>query len=449
MSAELVQTARIDARGLLLHADPVLARLNERAGGRLDAAVAVPAIASVVHLARSLGVTVARPGLAADGDGDLDLWIRASPGKGEVALTVSGWRRRPRRCAATASVGQDDFARADADWHWRCDAALRLTHLSPAVSGLLGTDARSLLGEPLTRLLVFEEERGSLPVLAAMAERRRFDGQPATLRGGGPERFRIRATPMTDGAGRFAGFSGSAVRIDTRAPSAEPSTPVEEGAFARRLDNALRAPLGRIIANADDLHAQNEGPLRAEYAEYATDIASAGRHLLSLVDDLVDLHAIERPDFQPERDAIDLADLARRAAGLLSVRAAGKQVRIDRPSDAESMPATGEFRRVLQILVNLVGNALRYSPPGSVVTLSAEHVSGRAAIAVTDTGKGIPQDDQARIFDKFERVDPSEAGGTGLGLYIARRLARAMGGDLTVVSAPGQGSCFKLDLPAT
>ena len=165
-----------------------------------------------------------------------------------------------------------------------------------------------------------------------------------------------------------------------------------------------------------------------------------------MVDDLVDQQAIERQDFRPERDSIDLADLARRAAGLLSVRAAGKGVRIDRPGDREHVPATGEFRRVLQILVNLVGNAVRYSQPGSAVTIAATG-GDMAEVTVTDAGKGIAPEDQARIFEKFERVDPSEPGGTGLGLYIARRLARAMGGDLTVQSAPGQGARFTLTLP--
>ncbi|MEV8831825.1 hypothetical protein AB0063_26300, partial [Klebsiella pneumoniae] len=95
---------------------------------------------------------------------------------------------------------------------------------------------------------------------------------------------------------------------------------------------------------------------------YAADIASAGRHLMGLVDDLVDLQAIERPDFVVAKEAIDLADVARRAAGLLQVRASEAKVRIDRPSLGETLAATGEFRRALQVLVNLIGNAVRYSP---------------------------------------------------------------------------------------
>jgi signal transduction histidine kinase len=187
--------------------------------------------------------------------------------------------------------------------------------------------------------------------------------------------------------------------------------------------------------------------LRQDYADYAADIATAGRHLLGLVDDLVDLQAIERADFIVAHEAIDLADIARRAAGLLGVRAATTNVRIDRPAPQDSLPATGEFRRALQVLVNLIGNAVRYSPQDGMVWIRAERDGNFAAVVVADQGKGIALADQARIFEKFERIDVTEPGGSGLGLYIARRLARAMGGDVTVDSAPGQGARFVFTLP--
>ena len=110
------------------------------------------------------------------------------------------------------------------------------------------------------------------------------------------------------------------------------------------------------------------------------------------------------------------------------------------------MPAVGDFGRVLQILVNLIGNAVRYSPEESAVWVRSEIEGDAAVIIVADQGKGIALDDQQRIFEKFERVDPREPGGSGLGLYISRRLARAMGGDITVDSAAGQGARFILTL---
>jgi signal transduction histidine kinase len=207
-------------------------------------------------------------------------------------------------------------------------------------------------------------------------------------------------------------------------------------------------PLDRIISQAETIGAQPDGPLGTDYAGYATDIASAGRHLLALVDDLVDLQAIERPDFQPEADELDLADVARRAAGLLSVRASGHKVTVDCPAEGEAVPARGEFKRALQVMMNLITNAIRYSPEGGMIWIRADSENGVASVVVADQGKGVAPEDQARIFEKFERVDPFEPSGTGLGLYIARRLARAMGGDIGVDSAPGQGARFIFTLPA-
>jgi signal transduction histidine kinase len=108
---------------------------------------------------------------------------------------------------------------------------------------------------------------------------------------------------------------------------------------------------------------------------------------------------------------------------------------------------TGEFRRALQVLVNLIGNAVRYSPPGGMVWIRMERDGDMGCVIVADQGKGIAFEDQERIFEKFGRVDPTEPGGSGLGLYIARRLARAMGGDITVDSAPGMGARFVFTLP--
>lgn len=448
-------SGRIDAEGRLVAADPLLAALHEHAGGRPGGTLAVPQIATLARLARRLGIIVARPAIAADGERDLDLWVRAEPQGPDVALEISGWTVRANSGAPDEAPEREaDFERAAADWTFETDEMLGLTQVSAgaAALGLAGTD---LLGRRLTHLLRFREgPDGALPILIALAERTRFDGQTAELPGGGA-RYLLSGVPLIDGMGRFAGFRGSASRASEDDEEAAASTPAPAGAgesstdaFGERLDEALRSPLNHIVAAAELLRAQGEGPLRREYAAYAGDIASAGRHLLAMVDDLVDLQAIERPDFRPDTDRIDLADIARRAAGLLSVRAAEKQVKIDKPGeDDEPLPASGEFRRVLQIMMNLLVNAIRYSPEGGMVWIRPETDGRMASLTVADLGKGIAPEDQARIFDKFERVDPNEAGGTGLGLYIARRLARAMGGDLIVDSAPGQGARFTLTLP--
>ena len=438
---------RVSADGLLLDAEPRLADLNRRAGGAPGRPVAVPQIAALVRLVQRLGIALTRTIVAADADDDLELTVRAEPDELGIRIEVGGWRAgAPWQAAADEASRDVDFLRSDADWLWSTDTALHLTSLSDHAATMLGIDAQGVLGLPITRLFVLSDDgEGGFPILGAVASQARFDGQEAGVRGSG-HRVRLAAVPRADAAGRFAGFDGAAYMLTADAPVAA-SDDLSDN-FSRRVGRALRDPLGRIIANADSISAQTEGPLREDYAAYAADIASAGRHLLALVDDLEDLSAIERADFVVAAETLDLADVARRAAGLLAVRATQGNVRIDRPSFDDSMIATGEFRRVLQILVNLIGNAVRYSPPGGMVWIRLEREGEHACVIVADQGKGISPENQELIFTKFGRVDPGEAGGSGLGLYIARRLARAMGGDIMVDSAPGQGARFVLMLPA-
>ncbi|MGN6376374.1 MAG: sensor histidine kinase [Sphingomonas sp.] len=431
----------VDGAGRLVHADPRLAELNARAGGAIGRPLAIPQLATLARLAARLETLISRGVLAADGEADLDLWVRAEPVDEGVRLALTGWRPRAAWTSPAEPMHDADFVRSGADWLWETDASLHLTHVSVISGAPDAGNLESLLGQPLTRLFAISaDDDGRVPMLHALSLRQRFEAQPATVRATGRP-VRLSATPRTDRAGGFAGFIGGARLVSS--PAAPPPD-----AFSTRLDKALRAPLGAIISNAESIGAHQNGDLSPDYAGYAADIATAGRHLLGLVDDLVDLQAIERPGFHVEAEPIDLADLARRAAGLLQVRAGDKHVAIDRPEGDESVPATGEFRRVLQILVNLIGNAVRYAPEGSTVWVHADRESGLAAVMVADEGKGIAHEDQARIFEKFERVDTREPGGSGLGLYIARRLARAMGGDITVESAPGEGARFLLTLPA-
>ena len=446
--------ARVDGDGRLIEAENRIAEINQRAGGSIGEPIAVPQLARLVRLAQRLGIVISRQVIAADGERDVELWVRAEPDGDGLRLEVSGWRETDDWAEAPEhrEHRDADFLSTDADWLWETDAALRITSLSREAGARFAFDADSLLGRPLTRLFALsDDEEGGFPILSALASHGQFDGQRAQLRDSG-RAVALAACPRTDATGRFTGFVGAARLITEQAeagddaPAAAPSH--VDAAFGERLEKALRGPLGRIIANADSIRAQADGPLRRDYAGYADDIASAGRHLMALVEDLVDLQAIEREDFAVAADPIDLADVARRAAGLLTLRAQQAEVKIDSPKADEHLPAIGEFRRALQVLVNLIGNAVRYSPRGAMVWIRIEREGDRACLIVADQGKGIAKDDQNRIFEKFERVDTGESGGSGLGLYIARHLARAMGGDIAVDSAPGQGARFIFTLPA-
>lgn len=145
---------------------------------------------------------------------------------------------------------------------------------------------------------------------------------------------------------------------------------------------------------------------------------------------------------------MDLADAARRAGGIQGVKASRKDIAITLPSRDIEVPAIGEFRRVLQILLNLIGNAINYSPEASSISIEAFEAADQiVGVSVSDNGPGLSEDQQRRVFAKFERLGRDGDGGSGLGLYISRRLALAMDGDLTVESTLGQGARFTLLLP--
>ena len=436
----MVARAILDAGDHILSADPPIELLHIRAGGGVSDRLAVAPIARIARLARRLGIPVARQVMVADDEGDLDLWVQARPETGQIRLSVSGWRDRnawkrvrrpgPRRGGGGFPLGDRCGTPAD----------LRISG-----AGLRhGFDAQGLLGKPLGALFAFDSGTalfdGGTPL----------DGRGARLRPTDAP-VRLSAAIRHDGLGGIAGLVGATYLIDEPGEADEDmalhpgGSPLTES-FTSGLDRALRTPLARIVANADSIAARSDGPIAAEYADYAQDIAHAGRHLMGLVDNLVELQAIEQPDFRLSATPIDLADVARRAAGLLGVRADAASVTIRRPAVSEGMPAIGDFGRCLQILINLIGNAIRYSPRGGDVIVTVERDGEWALVSVADHGKGIAPEDQARIFEKFERVDPSEPGGNGLGLYIARRLARAMGGDLGVESVPGEGATFHLRL---
>jgi signal transduction histidine kinase len=178
-------------------------------------------------------------------------------------------------------------------------------------------------------------------------------------------------------------------------PSEEPVVDagkvVENGwsrAIGRDLAPALRQPITRIIANAETIRTRLAGPLAEDYTGYAADIADAGRHLLDLVEDLADLDAVESPGFAPAPDRIDLGDCARRAAGILGVRAQERSIRLITPPEGMVVPAIGEFRRVLQILLNLITNAIRYGPANSTVTITVLREENAAWVSVADEGDG-------------------------------------------------------------
>ena len=428
---------RLDRAGRLVSADPELEALQREAGSALGQRLALPQVAAVADLARKLGTLVSRPALAASTDHDIELWVQARPEGEEIALALENWAvRAPAGPRLAAILGGGSEAEAGgARNEWAADEELRIISLSPDLAELLGVDAAEVAGQPLTRVVRLEEDdAGEMPLISSLAARRGFTGQHARSRTDESRAVVLTGEVVTGADSSFAGFRGSVQSNGVAAPTAAERM----SAFDHALDEVLRSPLDRIIESAERIVERADGPLRSDYASYGNDIAAAARHLLSVLTSMGDQPA-------PAHHPIDLAALSAEAIVLLDAAAEERGVTIE-PESTDPLPAKGEDRAIIQILVNLMGNAIRHSPEGGRVRLVFGRSGGSASVSVLDEGPGIAEADQKRIFERFERADPKE-GGTGLGLAISRRLARSMGGDVTLDSGSDEGARFTLTLP--
>jgi signal transduction histidine kinase len=425
---------RLDKAGRLVAADPELESLQRQAGSGLAQRLALPQVASVAELARKLGTSVTRPAVVASADHDIELWVQATPQGDEVILELQGWTERaPAAPRLAALLGGPAESTPEALNEWAADEELRLISVSPELAEHLGVDVAEAAGQPLTRAMrLIENEHGEMPLISALAGRRAFTGQKACSRSDHDRCVILSGEVVTAADGRFAGFRGTAAIEQVIPERGAPATD-----FDHALEDVLRSPIDRIIESAERIMERADGPLRTDYASYGNDIAAAARHLLSVVRSMSE---------DPAHRTIDLAALAAEAVVMVESLAEERNVSIA-PEMTDTLPASGQEPAVIQILVNLIGNALRHSPEGTTVSLSFDRTPATASVTVADEGPGIEPVDQQRIFERFERVQ-SESDGTGLGLAISRRLARSMGGDVTLESAPGQGARFTLTLPS-
>ena len=500
-AAHFIATERTDGHDRLVEAEEPLAGLQLRSGGELPGIIATPALLELVRKSRVYGLRLARAIQAQDDSEAITAWVEIEPDAagGGCSIGLANWQAAPIAVEAraateerraeierqvaelTARLGPDQrIIAVDCD----CPDLSEVAERMRAGQGQLWTDLVEVEGHAVDEPLHWRLLDGAR--LAIAGSRRHWKAVLLPL--GRPE----------------PGSAGFDLLFVADEPPAEPALvrrkTVFSAAMGREIAPVLRQPISRIIANAETIRTQLAGPLAEEYSKYAADIATAGEHLLALIDDLADLEVVEADDFDTAPDTIrgqlagplseeyskyaadiatagehlvaligdlvdleaveaedldtaiervDLAELAHRAAAVLGSRAEQRGIAIELPGEDEQMFAVGEGRRVLQILLNVLGNALRYAPDRSQVWMRLEQAGELARVTVADQGEGLTGDQQAKMFDKFERLGRSDDGGSGLGLYISRRLARAMNGDLTVDSTPGEGARFTLELPVS
>jgi two-component system phosphate regulon sensor histidine kinase PhoR len=220
--------------------------------------------------------------------------------------------------------------------------------------------------------------------------------------------------------------------------------------FVANVSHELRTPLTAIKGYAETLLGGGlTDPARA--AEFVEVIARHTERLGALIEDLLDLAAVEQGEARVELASVPLGDVVSQAEAVVRAAAAekGLAVQVELPDALPQVRADRD--RLAQVLINLLDNAVKFTPPGGRVGVAAGSSNGLVTIAVSDTGVGIPPGDLPRIFERFYRVDRSRdrrEGGTGLGLAIAKHLTQAMGGQIEVESRPGSGSTFRVTLRA-
>lgn len=446
-----------DASGRLIQAEEPLAGLQRGCGGELPGVIAVPELLELVRRAQQHQLSLASAVTALDGQDLVTTWVEVEPlpsidGEQQgCGITLRSWQAEPLPADDARSVLQrraliDREVAELCAWLDADQRILGVSSDSAELSGLASAMEEGI-GRPFTDFLTAAGTAGQA------LHWRMLDEAPVTVDGSTRD-WRIALLPIARPGADPSGFELLLVS-DQPAPAPPPPAlpirtelPASRRSIGADLAPVLRQPIARIVANAETIRSRLAGPLPDAYADYAAEIANAGRLLLGLLEDLADLEVVEADEFATTPDRIDLAEVARQAAGILSVRAREKDIVVDAPQPGERVPARAEFRRVLQVLINLIGNAIRYSPQGSRISLELERNEDRARVSVIDQGPGLSSADQRIVFEKFERLGRTGDGGSGLGLYISRRLARAMSGELTVESVVGQGARFILDVPA-
>jgi protein-histidine pros-kinase len=223
--------------------------------------------------------------------------------------------------------------------------------------------------------------------------------------------------------------------------------------FLASMSHELRTPLNAILGFAGTLLMELPGPLTTEQRKQLEIVRSNGRHLLSLINDLLDVAKIESGKVTVKTELVACRELLEEVASVLKPLGEAQGIALDVVVPEEEIEVHSDRRALSQILINLANNAIKFTEEGGVrLELNRDGGEPRSIrFEVVDTGPGIAPEEQERLFTAFEQIDtssvrPSE--GTGLGLYISKRLANLIGGEISLESVPGQGATFILELPA-
>ena len=382
-----------------------------------------------------------------------------------------------------------DFARATSDWYWEVDKSFNLTYLSNRFTAITGVPSFLMMGKRLDDVgnLLEGFEGNEVKCTSFMKKNAPFRDQLMVLKDQDDENIYIylSGVPLFDvQSGEFQGFRGAGTDVtdshkskvkaekvqktlneilndlkDKRAKLDVATKQAEEaleakGDFLAAMSHELRTPLNAIIGFAETMTMQAFGELNDQYISYSNDIMNAGRHLLHLINDILDVAVLESGKIQLETEDVSLREVVETARNMVVINADKKEIDISELSITDDINIYADTRRITQVFVNLMSNAVKFTPEGGKIgirtKLFAENV---IAVSVWDTGIGISPEQQDLVFEKFHQdrghIYARKEEGTGLGLHISKHLARQMGGDVILKSEVGEGSEFTVLIPLT
>ncbi len=218
--------------------------------------------------------------------------------------------------------------------------------------------------------------------------------------------------------------------------------------FLASMSHELRTPLNAVIGFSDVLLERLFGELNDRQADYVRDIRDSGRHLLELINEILDLSKVEAGRMDLDVTALSLPDLLEHGLAMVRERATRHSIAVRLNVSPEVGVVTADELKLKQVLINLLTNAVKFTPDGGSVAVVADRVGDEVHVAVRDTGVGIAEDDHERIFEAFQRGDRAASkDGTGLGLTLSRRFVELHGGRLWMESRVGAGSTFTFSIP--
>lgn len=429
--------ARSDAADRLVAAYGPLADMQLACGGEIPGLIAAPGLLELVRKSRSFGMKLGRPLVMRHSEGSLEGWAEVEPDGEGCAIRLSDWHRTSHGTGTSngeaTRLAVENLLAEGVVW---LDEGQRVVAVESQVADLapLVGQARTMRGQHWTGLFDFSaHDTGTPPIWQARS------GMTVRIAGSPREWHLLLASANV-------GFQLLLRPVGENEYETEETDLLPPNLLGDELAPAMRNPVARIIRQAEAIRDRLAGPLPAEYREYALDMVNAGRHLGELADDLGDAEAIEHGTIAIHAEPVAVSDIAEIVCRLLQVRADARSVTFDvSNSDAVAM---ADRKRVTQILLNIFGNAISYGPEGGRILVDIMRSGVNVVVSVTDDGESLSAEEFIRMFDKFERLGRSGDGGSGLGLYIALMLARAMGGDLEGSADEGGGNRFTLTLPS-